>query len=228
MIKSEDKSEKTFWQTVPGIIAAIAALITAIGGCIAIVFGIPAISNAVFGVTPTPIISQTTYSPKVYVLDSGMPTLTKSVGGSGGEKFEPRKCPAMAVANGIVSQSNVYINQIKLLCQQLNQDGSMNDDSETFKAGGDDSEPFKAVVCSQNYFIVGITGRSGTFIDYIGSIKCSDVDGHSEEISVNAGGSGGGNFEVICPQGYAVTGFGGRFGTHIDQLFLFCTLIRQQ
>lgn len=60
MSKSEGKS---FWQTLPGIITAFAALITAIGGCIAVVFGIPAISNAVFGATPTPIVSQTTSSP---------------------------------------------------------------------------------------------------------------------------------------------------------------------
>ena len=63
MSKSEDKPEKTFWQTLPGIITSFAALITAIGGCIAVVFGIPAISNAVFGVTPTPVISQTTSYP---------------------------------------------------------------------------------------------------------------------------------------------------------------------
>ncbi|MDL1944892.1 hypothetical protein FBQ99_21400 [Chloroflexi bacterium CFX2] len=62
----------SFWTTVPGIIAALAALITAIGGCIAVVFGIPAISNAIFGVTPTPIISQTTFSPVVDI-----PTLTQ-------------------------------------------------------------------------------------------------------------------------------------------------------
>jgi hypothetical protein len=67
MSKSEDKSDKTFFQTIPGIITAFAALLTAIGGCIAVVFGIPAISNAVFGVTPTPIISQTTSSPAVNI-----------------------------------------------------------------------------------------------------------------------------------------------------------------
>jgi outer membrane protein assembly factor BamB len=63
MSKSEDKPEKTFWQTLPGIITSIAALTTAIGGCIAVIFGIPAISNAIFRITPTPIISQTTSSP---------------------------------------------------------------------------------------------------------------------------------------------------------------------
>lgn len=72
MSKSEGKSDKTFLQTVPGILTSLAALITAIGGCIAVVFGIPAISNAVFGSTPNPIISQTTASPS-----ADIPTLTQ-------------------------------------------------------------------------------------------------------------------------------------------------------
>jgi hypothetical protein len=89
MSKSEDKSDKSFLQTVPGIIAAFAALITAIGGCIAVVFGIPAISNAVFGGTPTPIISQTTSSP---IID--IPTLT----------FDPTKVALESQATAVSLQ----------------------------------------------------------------------------------------------------------------------------
>lgn len=54
---SESKG-KSFWQTLPGIITSLAALITAIGGCVAVVFGIPAISNRIFGDAPTPTAIQ--------------------------------------------------------------------------------------------------------------------------------------------------------------------------
>jgi len=58
MSESEGKSGKSFWQTLPGIITSFAALLTAIGGCIAVIFGIPAISNKIFGNTPTPVMIQ--------------------------------------------------------------------------------------------------------------------------------------------------------------------------
>jgi len=64
------KSDKTFFQSVPGIITSLAALITAIGGCIAVVFGIPAISNAVFGTTPTAEAKSATITPSVTQLDA--------------------------------------------------------------------------------------------------------------------------------------------------------------
>jgi len=51
------KSEKSFWETVPGIITAIAGLISAIGGCIVIVFGVPQIADRLFPPSPTPIVS---------------------------------------------------------------------------------------------------------------------------------------------------------------------------
>ncbi len=63
--KLKEKSDKTFLQTLPGVLASLSALITAIGGCIAVIFGIPAISNAVFGATPTPILIQITSSPEI-------------------------------------------------------------------------------------------------------------------------------------------------------------------
>ncbi len=54
MGEAKGKSEKSFLETLPGILTATAALITAIGGCIAVIFGIPAITNMVFPPQPTP------------------------------------------------------------------------------------------------------------------------------------------------------------------------------
>jgi hypothetical protein len=64
MGKSEDKSEKSFWATIPGIITAIAALITAVTGCIAAVIGIPVIAHWISPPTPAtesepPIVNTT-------------------------------------------------------------------------------------------------------------------------------------------------------------------------
>jgi hypothetical protein len=60
MGKSGDKSKKSFLETVPGIITAIAALITAIGA----ILGIPAITDRLFPSTPTPITSPPTNTPR--------------------------------------------------------------------------------------------------------------------------------------------------------------------
>lgn len=53
MGKSDSKSEKSFWETVPGIITAIATLLTAVVGCIVAMLGVPAIVDRFFPSTPT-------------------------------------------------------------------------------------------------------------------------------------------------------------------------------
>jgi hypothetical protein len=52
--KSESKSDKGFWSTIPGIITAIAALITALGGCAAIFLSDSILSRLFPLETPTP------------------------------------------------------------------------------------------------------------------------------------------------------------------------------
>ncbi len=62
--KSEGKSDKSFWSTAPGIITAIAALITALGGCAAI-FVSDAILNRLFPLeTPTSEVLVITATPE--------------------------------------------------------------------------------------------------------------------------------------------------------------------
>lgn len=53
--KNEPKP-KSFWETLPGVITAVAALLTAISGCIAtVIFSWPK-PNVLFPATPTPIM----------------------------------------------------------------------------------------------------------------------------------------------------------------------------
>lgn len=71
MSKAEDSTEekkkerKSFWETVPGILTALAALVTAIGGCIATIVASPRILDIILPSSPTPIIlTSTSARPK--------------------------------------------------------------------------------------------------------------------------------------------------------------------
>ena len=100
-IRTRDKSEgeapdKKFFETLPGIITAFAALITAIGGCVAIIVS-PQILDRLFPQeTPTsaPIVQMVTATPQeVFPTDTQviiLPTPTES----GPRIFDFQTCPA--------------------------------------------------------------------------------------------------------------------------------------
>jgi hypothetical protein len=43
----EEKTKKSFWETLPGILTALAAIIAALGGCLAIVLASPRILDMI-------------------------------------------------------------------------------------------------------------------------------------------------------------------------------------
>ena len=61
--EGSDKKQKSFWETAPGILAAIAALVTAIGGCVAIIAANPRLLDLVFPASPTPTLVERIESP---------------------------------------------------------------------------------------------------------------------------------------------------------------------
>jgi hypothetical protein len=69
----EKKERKSFWETVPGILTALAALVTAIGGCITAIVAWPR-PNVFFPATPTPIVFTSTPIPST--ITSVPPALT--------------------------------------------------------------------------------------------------------------------------------------------------------
>lgn len=52
--EANEKKIKSFWETVPGILTGIAALVTAIGGCVAVLVSNPRLIDLVIPSSPTP------------------------------------------------------------------------------------------------------------------------------------------------------------------------------
>jgi hypothetical protein len=70
--QEKEKQKKSFWETAPGLLTAFAALMTAIGGCVAVLVSSPVLIDLVFSPSPTPLAFEAEPSSSV-VLDSGTP-----------------------------------------------------------------------------------------------------------------------------------------------------------
>jgi hypothetical protein len=76
------KTEKPFFETIPGFITAFAALVTAIGGCVAIVLGNPQLSSRLFPPSPVPIVSplpSETKAPIATIVPTNSPSPTITI-----------------------------------------------------------------------------------------------------------------------------------------------------
>ncbi len=78
--KSSEEEKKSFWNTLPGILTGIAAIITAVGSCIAIVVSSPRILDLIFPVTPTPtLVVQPVLPTAIPVVPTVLPTATPRI-----------------------------------------------------------------------------------------------------------------------------------------------------
>lgn len=71
--EEKEKGQRFFWETVPGIIASLIALLTAIIGCIAAIIGSPQILGFFMPASPTPIIVTSTPPAPDAVTSSPIP-----------------------------------------------------------------------------------------------------------------------------------------------------------
>ncbi|MEZ8131497.1 galactose oxidase-like domain-containing protein [Enterovibrio norvegicus] len=82
--------------------------------------------------------------------------------------------------------------------------------TETARVGGSGGGPY-LIDCAEDAVLVGIRGHSGNVIDQLRAV-CVSVDGQGnwqgtpETYGDQAGGSGGGAFDFLCPNGSAVSG----------------------
>lgn len=60
MKDKEEEKNKSFWEILPGILTGGAALVTAIGGCLAVIVASPVIMDVILPASPTPTISTPT------------------------------------------------------------------------------------------------------------------------------------------------------------------------
>lgn len=96
---------------------------------------------------------------------------------------------------------------------------------QTAERGGDDGDPF-TLICRAGFIATGIVGREGARVDAI-ELRCQEVldDGTlGDEVDSTqpAGGEGGDEFELSCPDGEAIVGVRGREGDDIDAIGIDC------
>ena len=83
------------------------------------------------------------------------------------------------------------------------------------------------ITCPTGMGIVAISGRSGSSVDALG-FTCREIDyetlkptGFSYN-TLQMGGTGGTAFTLSCPAGQFAIGLGGRSGTSIDRIGIYC------
>jgi hypothetical protein len=82
------------------------------------------------------------------------------------------------------------------------------------------------IACGPGRFLVGLTGRSGAWIDQVAPI-CAKIDSRGRWAEAPwagpaVGGSGGGPFTIQCPQDSIVVGFHGYGREYVFNLGLTC------
>ena len=88
-------------------------------------------------------------------------------------------------------------------------------------------------VCPAGQVLIGFAGAIRAQANYLGQLAalCGEVGFRPEgptiqrEMALATRGrlGGGGNFVLSCPDGHAVTGYGGRGGALVDEFFVFCS-----
>lgn len=92
-------------------------------------------------------------------------------------------------------------------------------------AGGTGGNPFYHR-CSPDEVMVGVVGKASAFVDSIGPL-CVQVDPlgrwtSNADPEGSAGGTGGSQFSIRCPENQAVSGIQGRASALIDRLQIRC------
>lgn len=87
---------------------------------------------------------------------------------------------------------------------------------------------YVSLVCGADKVLVGISGRSGQWVDAVKGI-CSRVTESGDwtgATSIAAGGTigatSGNPYTLLCPAGFAVGGLSGRSGRWVDRLRIYC------
>ena len=128
-------------------------------------------------------------------------------------------CSANQVLSAVMALATLSLFPIEASAQREN----------TPRAGGNGGTSF-SLECPQN-MILGLRGRAGNFIDQVRGV-CSKYDAAGQRIGstaltnpASAGGTGGGEWEMMCGGQTALTSIGGRAGLVVDQLFRACKTV---
>ncbi len=139
------------------------------------------------------------------------------------------QCPSGQVAVGIYGQASNYVDQLGLICAPLDSaDGTLGAVDPSTVTGKNTGSPY-SVMCPTGQAMVGITGRSGTYVDHLG-IQCQYVPtwlaSGTVGPSLDAGGGPGGDaFTETCPQGHVINQISGYSGDWIDAVQPQCVMM---
>lgn len=153
---------------------------------------------------------------------------TAAAGGGGGNPFTLR-CPNDSVLVGLEGRAEAFLDQVTLVCRQVDPLGRWVGGSHGGSAGGTGGKPFPVVFeCPTNQAISGIDGRAGTVVDQL-RIKCGPLTAgprlaaSGSLLPRHVGGTGGNPFGPFdCVDDKPGRGLAGRAGIYLDQVRLIC------
>jgi hypothetical protein len=160
--------------------------------------------------------------PKIHSLYPASTTFIPGGGGEGGTRAE-LVCPPNHVVSGFSIRAAERIDQIRLQCSFLNNDGTLGNSQFTSPMGGMGGQSL-TISCPSNTMVSSVSGRAGDRVDRLEAVCTSVISNESHTIGP-AGAMGGFEFRSPCPHGYFVTGVIGRAAQEVDQINFYCTEI---
>jgi hypothetical protein len=145
-------------------------------------------------------------------------------GGGGGSPFR-LACPDGKLIVGLRGNSGGGLDAVGPVCSSID-DPAAGVPGET--AGGTGGAVFDTR-CPPGQVGVGLFGRSGAEVDALG-LACADLKAwaagptRAVRLAPN-GGTGGRDYEALCPSGYVMVGLEGRSGAHIDRIGGYCARV---
>jgi hypothetical protein len=144
-------------------------------------------------------------------------------GGTGGGTAYNLGCGPGEVITGIFGRSGSYVDQVGFDCAHVNTDGTLSGEYAKGAFGGGGGGAFPPAHCPANQMVVGIWGRSHTYVDQL-DIVCAPAPFQSYPTYLYGGGGSGGDFFIDnCPHGYAVSSLVLKWGNWLDAVQAECT-----
>lgn len=152
-------------------------------------------------------------------------------GGTGGTAAR-KACYAGDVAVGFYGSYGNFMNELGLICAHLNSNGTLGAPYTTGTRGtpGPTSFsfrcPLKTFGFSEDQMLVGLRGRSGTYVDARIGGYCGKLPSFALGMHYDIGSSGGGTpYDDRCPVYYGITTLSIRSASWVDGFRATCSYV---
>ncbi len=155
-------------------------------------------------------------------------------GNSGG--YQKVSCPAGHLAVGFEGHATSYLSKFRLVCADLNTNGTLGTQSPSGWAGKSQAgSSFGKKLCPNGMVMTFMKVKAGNFISRlegmclsIADIVAKKANAQASSSTTAAGGVNGADFQHVCKDGYAVTGFHGHHADFPEKTGFICTPIIAQ